>query len=95
MLPVQSHSAAAVLIHCTMHREQARHVPCPHVNIDSSIGYAVASRLAVEGTGFLYKQVRHMTGALLAVGTGKLDPRRIQQLLEAGDAAAPPGEVES
>jgi tRNA U38,U39,U40 pseudouridine synthase TruA len=43
----------------------------------------------VQGTGFLYKQVRHMTGALLAVGQGKMGLDHIQQLLEIGSSQAP------
>lgn len=42
------------------------------------------ARLEVEGSGFLYKQVRHMTGALLAVGTGLLAPGAIEAALAAG-----------
>ena len=51
----------------------------------------VNCRLVVEGSGFLYKQVRHMTGALLAVGFGRLGPGRIEELLALGDAAAATG----
>lgn len=47
-------------------------------------------RLEVQGTGFLYKQVRHMTGLLLAVGEGKMGPEHIRQLLEIGNSQ-PPG----
>lgn len=43
-------------------------------------------RLAVEGNGFLYKQVRHMAGALLAVGSGRVPSEHIQELLAAGGA---------
>ncbi|KAL4430815.1 hypothetical protein ABPG75_006071 [Micractinium tetrahymenae] len=45
------------------------------------------ARLEVEGTGFLYKQVRHMTGALLAVGSGQLGPDAIAAALAAGGQA--------
>jgi len=44
----------------------------------------------VQGSGFLYKQVRHMTGALLAVGWGRLSLDHLQQLLEIGNSQ-PPG----
>ncbi|PRW58196.1 tRNA pseudouridine synthase A [Chlorella sorokiniana] len=44
-------------------------------------------RLEVEGSGFLYKQVRHMTGALLAVGTGQLPAEAIAAALAAGGEA--------
>lgn len=43
-------------------------------------------RLEVEGNAFLYKQVRHMTGALLAVGAGQLPPEAITAALAAGGA---------
>ena len=41
-------------------------------------------RIDVRGTGFLYKQVRHMVGALLSVGMGQLDPQEIARRLERG-----------
>lgn len=41
----------------------------------------------MEGSGFLYKQVRHMTGALLAVGAGQLGADAIAEALAAGPAA--------
>ncbi|NWT12238.1 PUSL1 protein, partial [Vireo altiloquus] len=43
-----------------------------------------------KGRAFLYRQVRRMVGALVAVGQGKLVPRDIQELLEAKDARAFP-----
>lgn len=49
------------------------------------------SVLQVQGTGFLYKQVRHMTGVLLAVGQGKMNLEHVQQLLEIGNRQ-PPGD---
>jgi tRNA pseudouridine38-40 synthase len=36
----------------------------------------------VEGSGFLYKMVRSMVGALLDVGTGKLSPQKIYEILK-------------
>ncbi|XP_036388146.1 tRNA pseudouridine synthase-like 1 [Megalops cyprinoides] len=39
---------------------------------------------------FLYKQVRRMTGALVAVGRGKLSLSQLQELLEARDSLAYP-----
>ncbi|KAI8477440.1 MAG: pseudouridine synthase [Monoraphidium minutum] len=47
-------------------------------------------RLEVEGSGFLYKQVRHMVGVLLAVGEGKLGLDFIHERLEVG-RSQPPG----
>lgn len=41
----------------------------------------------VEGTGFLYNQVRNMVGTLLEIGRGRWDPDRIDQILAAGDRA--------
>lgn len=35
----------------------------------------------VQGTGFLYKQVRHMTGALMAVGEGRMTLADVAELL--------------
>ncbi|KAL3161932.1 hypothetical protein ABBQ38_009014 [Trebouxia sp. C0009 RCD-2024] len=43
----------------------------------------------VEGSGFMYKMVRHMVGALLAVGAGNLDPSVIAQKLEIGSKEVP------
>ncbi|XP_025956432.1 tRNA pseudouridine synthase-like 1 isoform X4 [Dromaius novaehollandiae] len=39
---------------------------------------------------FLYRQVRRMVGALVAVGQGKLTPRHIKELLEIKDSRAFP-----
>ncbi len=52
-------------------------------------------RLEFEGDGFLYKMVRNITGTLLDVAQGKIDPRAIGELLASKDrrkssAAAPP-----
>lgn len=46
--------------------------------------------LQVQGSGFMYKQVRHMTGALLSVGQGKLQLSFLQKLLDIGNSL-PPG----
>lgn len=40
------------------------------------------------GTGFLYKMVRSMVGALVFVGRGKLPPSAIQEMLEAKNRLA-------
>lgn len=45
-------------------------------------------RFEVEGTGFLYKQVRHMVGALMAVGEGRLSDGDIEAALRGGSDAA-------
>lgn len=36
----------------------------------------------VEGEGFLYKMVRSIVGALLDVGSGKMEPSEIEQILQ-------------
>lgn len=38
----------------------------------------------VQGSAFLYKQVRHMVGAALAVGLGRLEAGRVEELLAVG-----------
>jgi tRNA pseudouridine38-40 synthase len=45
-------------------------------------------RFNVEGTGFLYNQVRNMVGTLLNVGMGRWEPDRIAEILAGGDRAA-------
>eukprot|EP00897_Mesotaenium_endlicherianum_P000619 jgi/Mesen1/10558/ME000843S10071 len=42
-------------------------------------------RFEVEGTGFLYKQVRNMVGLLLTIGKGLLPPTAVSQLLACRD----------
>ncbi len=44
-------------------------------------------RIDVEGTGFLYKQVRTMVGTLLNVGRAFWEPDRIAEILQSGDRA--------
>ncbi|NWT59008.1 PUSL1 protein, partial [Erythrocercus mccallii] len=44
----------------------------------------------VKSRAFLYRQVRRMVGALVAVGQGKLAPEHIQELLELKDSRAFP-----
>jgi len=39
-------------------------------------------RVTFEGSGFLYKMARSITGALIDVGIGKLEPEHIQRILE-------------
>ncbi|XP_026076878.1 tRNA pseudouridine synthase-like 1 [Carassius auratus] len=46
--------------------------------------------LTFKSRSFLYRQVRRMTGALVAVGQGRLSVRQIQELLEARDSLAFP-----
>ena len=54
-------------------------------------------RIGVLGTGFLYQQVRIMTGTLLMAGWGKLDPDDVPDILasldrrQAGPTAPPQG----
>ncbi|KAG2492841.1 hypothetical protein HYH03_008995 [Edaphochlamys debaryana] len=47
-------------------------------------------RIEVEGNGFLYKMVRHISGVLVAVGEGKLAVAAVAEMLETG-SNAPPG----
>ncbi|XP_053546950.1 tRNA pseudouridine synthase-like 1 [Bombina bombina] len=44
-----------------------------------------------KSRSFLYKQVRRMTGALVAVGQGRLSPQNIKELLVTADPNAFPG----
>ncbi|XP_061306222.1 tRNA pseudouridine synthase-like 1 isoform X6 [Pezoporus flaviventris] len=46
--------------------------------------------LKFRSRSFLYRQVRRMVGALVAVGQGKLTPHRIKELLELKDSRAFP-----
>ncbi|XP_066547124.1 tRNA pseudouridine synthase-like 1 isoform X2 [Amia ocellicauda] len=46
--------------------------------------------LTFQSRSFLYKQVRRMTGAMVAVGLGRLTLSRLQELLEARDSLAFP-----
>lgn len=46
----------------------------------------VGLRFKVHGSGFLYKMVRHMVGALLAVGVGRMSVADIAHKLELGSS---------
>uniref|UniRef100_A0A8C2YAH2 tRNA pseudouridine synthase n=1 Tax=Coturnix japonica TaxID=93934 RepID=A0A8C2YAH2_COTJA len=46
--------------------------------------------LKFKSRSFLYRQVRRMVGALVAVGQGKLAPHHIKELLEMKDTQAFP-----
>ena len=39
-------------------------------------------RITAEANGFLYKMVRSLVGALVAVGEGKLTPAQVREILE-------------
>lgn len=41
-------------------------------------------RIALDGSGFLYNQCRHMVGCLISVGLGALRPDDVIRLLEIG-----------
>ena len=43
-------------------------------------------RVRIVGDGFLWKMVRHMVGALLAVGRGLMQPSRVEELLAIGSS---------
>jgi tRNA pseudouridine38-40 synthase len=42
-------------------------------------------RVDVEGTGFLYNQVRIMVGTLIEIGRGHWEPQRVPAILESKD----------
>ena len=44
--------------------------------------YGEELKFHVEGSGFLYKMVRSMVGGLLEVGRGKIDSKKIKEVLE-------------
>ncbi|XP_075997409.1 tRNA pseudouridine synthase-like 1 [Genypterus blacodes] len=46
--------------------------------------------LTFKGRSFLYKQVRRMTGALVAVGLGQLSVSQLREIMEARDTLAYP-----
>lgn len=43
-------------------------------------------RVCIVGDGFLWKMVRHMVGAMLAVGRGLMKPSRVEELLAMGSS---------
>ncbi len=45
-------------------------------------------QITAEAEGFLYKMVRSLVGALLAVGEGRLTPQRVQEILDAKERTA-------
>lgn len=53
--------------------------------------------LRIRGNGFLYNMVRIIVGTLLQVGSGRMEPEEMQEILEAkdrgraGDTARPQG----
>ena len=53
---------------------------------------SLSLRFDFQGDGFLYRQVRHMSGALLAVGLGRLSPGDIAEKLERGRRSPPAAE---
>ncbi len=42
-------------------------------------------RIEVEGSGFLYRQVRNMVGTLIQVGLGRWEPSCVAKILESSD----------
>nr|XP_023998259.1 tRNA pseudouridine synthase-like 1 [Salvelinus alpinus] len=51
--------------------------------------------LTFKSRSFLYKQVRRMTGALVAVGQGQMSVSGVKELLEAQDSQAYPHKLTS
>lgn len=47
-------------------------------------------KFVLQANGFLYKMVRNIVGALIAVGTGKLKPKDIIQILDGKDRRLAP-----
>lgn len=45
--------------------------------------------LQVQGTGFLYKMVRHLTGVLIAIGEGVLPVETVTERLKIGNSTIP------
>ena len=45
-------------------------------------------QITAEAEGFLYKMVRSLVGALLAVGEGRLTPARVQEILDVKERTA-------
>lgn len=60
----------------------------PHKTIQSFDLEAIPGglRLAVYASGFLYRQVRHMVGAIIAAGLGTISTQTILHYLAMGSA---------
>lgn len=67
----------------TQAENTVRQIECVEVN---KTGDLIVIRVA--GRGFLYNMVRIMTGTLMEVGRGNLEPREIKSILEAKDRSA-------
>lgn len=57
------------------------------IDIKTSKGYIY---IYYNGTGFLQYMVRIMTGTLIAVGSGEIDPSEVENILEARDRSVAP-----
>jgi len=49
-------------------------------------GLGAGVRITVRAPGFLYRQVRHLAGAVRAVAQGRCEPGQLRELLEAGSS---------
>ena len=58
------------------------------IDIKTSKGYIY---IYYNGTGFLQYMVRIMTGTLIAVGRGEIEPEEVKSILEARDRSIAPG----
>lgn len=58
----------------------------------SWMGYGPGVRFRIRSTGFLYKQVRHMVGASVAVAQGRCSVEDLRERLAAG-ASVPRGQL--
>lgn len=68
---------------CTLRFVNFEEDPAPSSAYFLGVSPAIRSyRVVIEGDRFLYKMVRFLVGALVAVGTGKLDCDDLQQALQ-------------
>jgi len=70
--------------HDGIDREAVRHVEKCEVRLDSSSPGSGSIYVVCRGKGFLYRQVRHMVGAMLWHAQGKLDLTEIERALRDG-----------
>lgn len=54
-------------------------------------GEADTVRIRVSGSGFLYNMVRILSGTLMEVGRGKIDPSAVPEIIAAADRTKNPG----
>lgn len=75
---------------CTLMRLGIEELPAPsEVHFQGLSPPIQYYKVTVEGDRFLYKMVRFLVGALVAVGTGKLDCEDLQRAVEVGNWEIP------